>query len=444
MIVLGAGLWACVPTGNRSEPVAVPSSPLPAADASVTPKPRDAAAPVDRATPPPPLPDVGPSVDATGASLDLAASRCIKPSRDTAFVSSGSSLVWVDPSKIAPAQLAAAMTRWLFRSDPAADVIARLADCPSVSLLQLRALAEELVDDPRADAGMQLFFSKWLQLAHVDTLTPDPAVFPAFSLLALPALRTAMVNEVTHFGSHVARLGGPSFATLLTASFSFVDGALAPIYGLPGVPGDAPALLRPLPPDGQRSGILTMPALLSIGMTLQRHSPPARGRFVLERLLCGGVPDPPPSLPPDVPAPLPGQSLRQTFERLFQPVCRPCHALVDSGWALEMFDAVGQRRTMDNGAAIDGAAILTFPDGTSQPVANPRQLAQALLDSPAAANCFVDHLFANALGFDEPVVDRLTSATTPALRRDFQQNSGNIRQLFLDIVSTADFHHQRR
>ena len=109
-----------------------------------------------------------------------------------------------------------------------------------------------------------------------------------------------------------------------------------------------------------------------------------------------------------------------------------------------MFDGIGQRRTVDNGAPIDSLAHVTFADRTSQPVANPRQLAQALLDSGRAADCFVDQLFGNALGQGGPIVDRLTSPTTPVLRRSFQQGNGNIRQLILDIACTADFHHQRR
>jgi hypothetical protein len=444
IIVLGAVLASCIPTGKRSERVPV-SPPAPRFDASVVPPARDASAPADRASVP-----EAPVDRATGPddrSPDLLPGRCITPSRDSGFRNAGPAQVWVDPSTIAPAELAERLTRWLFRVDPPADVTARLAECSAVTVLHVRALAEQLIDDPRAEAGLQLFFSKWLQLDRLAGLAPDPSVFPLFGPAAAPGLAQAMASEVSKFGVHVARLGGPSFATLLTAPFSFVDGQLAPIYGLTGIAPGAPFALTVLPPDDERSGILTMPALLGIGMFPTRNSPPVRGRLVFDRLLCGFVPDPPPDLPPEVPAPAPGKTIRQTMEALLQPICRPCHALIDIGWAFEMFDAIGQHRTLDNGGPIDSRATLTWSDATvtsTRSVMNPRQLAQALLDSGQAADCFVDRLFANSLGLDEPIVDRLTSATTPALRHNFQQGNGNIRQLILDIASTADFHRQRR
>ena len=58
------------------------------------------------------------------------------------------------------------------------------------------------------------------------------------------------------------------------------------------------------------------------------------------------------------------------------PVCASCHARMDPlGFSLENFDAIGQWRTTDAGAASDGSGVLL--DGTK--VEGPAALRQALV-----------------------------------------------------------------
>ena len=85
-----------------------------------------------------------------------------------------------------------------------------------------------------------------------------------------------------------------------------------------------------------------------------------RGKWVLENLL--GAPPPPP--PPNVP-PLKENDGRSKPTALRSagaapdPVCASCHSRMDPlGFALEHYDAVGQWRDTDSGAAINASITL--------------------------------------------------------------------------------------
>lgn len=127
-----------------------------------------------------------------------------------------------------------------------------------------------------------------------------------------------------------------------------------------------------------------------------RTSPVRRANWVLEHLLC----DPPPAAPPNVPAltdKLPdGLTLRQTFElHRKDPACASCHQIMDPiGFALENFDAVGNYRTMDNGAPVDASGQLA--DGT--PIGSAADLAHAIAEDDDFPICVAKQLLTYAVG----------------------------------------------
>jgi hypothetical protein len=129
----------------------------------------------------------------------------------------------------------------------------------------------------------------------------------------------------------------------------------------------------------------------------QRTSPVKRGAWVLDRLLC----TPPPPVPanleiPPLEVPPPGATLRQAQEEhRSNPVCAPCHNLMDPiGLGLENFDAIGRFRTMDNGAAVDASG--TLPSG--QTFSGARELAPLLAKDPQFAACVMQKLLTYAVG----------------------------------------------
>jgi hypothetical protein len=93
----------------------------------------------------------------------------------------------------------------------------------------------------------------------------------------------------------------------------------------------------------------------------ERTSPVVRGKWVMGNILGMSPPDPPPDVPalPPRAADATGNSKQPTMrqkmlEHRVRADCIQCHSMMDPiGFALEPFDGIGLRRTLDEGQAID-------------------------------------------------------------------------------------------
>jgi hypothetical protein len=151
--------------------------------------------------------------------------------------------------------------------------------------------------------------------------------------------------------------------TLFTASYSFIDANLAPIYGVPAPAGGGFAKVD-LDPT-KRAGVLTQSAFLAINSDAIQSSPIFRGKFVRERLLCQDVMDVPANLVVEPPPPDPTLTTRERFAQHTSDIaCSGCHSLMDPiGFTLENFDAVGKWRTEEApGVTIDASSTIVGSD----------------------------------------------------------------------------------
>ncbi len=272
--------------------------------------------------------------------------------------------------RISDVELASRLSFFLWSSIPDAELLdlaerRRLRD-PAVLERQVR----RMLDDPRAEALVSNFAGQWLQLRNVDTVKPDPVVFPFDE-----ALRQSFFTETSLFVSSIFR-EDRSLLDLLTADYTFVNQRLAEHYGIPRVYGSQ--FRRVTLADVNRRGLLGQGSVLTVTSYPNRTSVVQRGKWVLENLL--GTPPPPP--PPDVPelkAAPHGKvlSMREQMQvHRVNPTCAACHARMDPiGFALENYDAVGRWRGEDAGAPIDASGKL--PDGTE--FQGPAGLSQLIL-----------------------------------------------------------------
>jgi hypothetical protein len=223
----------------------------------------------------------------------------------------------------------------------------------------LEQQVRRMLRDPRADALVDSFATRWLELSKLAGVVPDTELYPEFD----ENLRDAMEQETKRFvASQVHENRG--IADLLTADYSFLNARLAEHYGVRGVYGNH--FRRVDFADGRRGGLLGQASVLTVTSYPNRTSVTMRGRWLLANLL--GAPPPPP--PADVPAlkdaGADGQprSLRERMEiHRKNPACASCHRRMDPlGFALENFDALGKWRSASDGAPIDPSA--EFPDGT--------------------------------------------------------------------------------
>jgi len=177
-------------------------------------------------------------------------------------------------------------------------------------------------------------------------------------------VRDAMKQEVDAYFGYVMR-EDRSVLELLKSNYTFVNAALAPVYGLTNVSGLEMRKVE-LAENDPRGGVLTMGSVLTVTSNPTRTSPVKRGKWILENML--GAPTAPP--PANVPAledsiskakaadhpPTQREVLAVHRE---DPLCATCHARMDPlGLALENFNAFGRFRSTERQQPIDPAGEL--------------------------------------------------------------------------------------
>ncbi|HEX6764545.1 MAG TPA: DUF1592 domain-containing protein, partial [Polyangiaceae bacterium] len=258
---------------------------------------------------------------------------------------------------------------------------------------ELARQIDRMLADPRASALSDNFAGQWLEFRD-PTHEPDVRAFPNYT----PALATSMANEAKAFFADFLASAAP-IGELLSARFTYVDAALASHYGLPAQSGTGPGQMwRADTSSVERSGLLTLGAVLTATSMNTRTSPVKRGEFVLRHLLCETVTPPPPDVLgiPDEIDPNQQLTMRQRMEQhRNNDMCIGCHADMDQlGFGLENYDAVGKYRTTDNELPVDSAGVL--PDGSA--FSGAVELAALLSRDSRFNHCVAKNLMTYALG----------------------------------------------
>jgi len=197
-----------------------------------------------------------------------------------------------DTRELGGYEMASRLSYFIWSSLPDEKLLARAADGSLAKPEILKAEALRMLRDPKADAFIKNFSGQWLQTRNLDTIEPDPELFPEFD----DGLRKAMQRESELFFESIVR-EDRSVLDLIGADYTYLNGRLAKHYGIDSVNGDKFQRVA-LKPEHRRGGILGQAAVLTLTSNATRTSPVNRGKWVLEQLL--GPPPPPP------PAPVPG------------------------------------------------------------------------------------------------------------------------------------------
>ena len=258
---------------------------------------------------------------------------------------------------ISDIELASRMSFFLWSSPPDDELLNQAERGALREPGMLEQQVQRMMADPRADAFIKNFVGQWLYLRNLEDFYPDPAAFPEFD----ENLRTALQRETELFIDDQIR-SNASLLDLLSADYTFVNERLARHYGIPGVYGSR---YRKVTVDGnQRGGLLGHGSLMMVTSYPNRTSPVLRGKFVLENLLGGPPPEPPPNVPA-LETSSDGKILTMREAMVMHrenPACRVCHAAMDPiGFSLENYDVVGKWRREFAGQPIDASGLL--PDG---------------------------------------------------------------------------------
>jgi hypothetical protein len=319
--------------------------------------------------------------------------------------------------RISDTELASRLSYFLWSSMPDDELLTTAEAGKLHDPAVLDSEVKRMLGDKKSAAFAGNFAGQWLEIRNLDSLSPDPKLFRAWT----PELKEAMRTETQMFFDHVLRENRP-MTEFLSAKYTFLNEYLAKYYGISGVTGPDFRKVDLTPETGamgERGGILTQGAVLAVSSYPSRTSPTIRGKYILNNIL--GTPPPPP--PPDVPALDASKvgsevSLRQQLEaHRANPVCASCHAKMDVlGFGLENYNAIGKWRTQDGKFPIDVAG--TMPDGRSFKTA-PEMRTILLASMPQFAHCMTEKMMTYATGRGmQPYDNRTLSEITSKLEAD--------------------------
>jgi hypothetical protein len=258
---------------------------------------------------------------------------------------------------------------------------------------------ERLLNDPKSNRFIESFVGQWLGGRRVVSHPVASALFPDWT----PAAATAATDEMYFYFSEFLHSERP-WTDFLKTDVNFVNAALAPIYGIPGISGTN--LRRVEYGTDERKGFLGLAGFLAQSSTDRRTSPTSRGKWVMLNMLCTEPPPPPTTgIPPlsATGANLDAGNIRAALDQHRTRIdCKSCHALFDPfGLALEHYDAVGHYRTSyTDGSAVDASTDLAkseaFPDGAH--FEGISGASDAVTSSAKFQSCIVRKLFTYGLG----------------------------------------------
>ena len=256
--------------------------------------------------------------------------------------------------KLTPHEVASRLSYFIWGTMPD-QLLFEAADAGKLTSAEdIGAQVERMMKDPRARTTLVGFNQRLFGTDIIDEASKDGEIYPQFT----DEVKAAMKAEFQAYVEDALFAGDGSLDTLLTSKTTFVNAALASLYGVPAPGGTG---LQKVQLDGtQRAGLLTTVGLLSAHTISDTSAPIIRGKFIRERLLCAELAEPPPGLEVVAPDPKPGITTRELLvQHATSPSCSACHELMDPiGFGYGNFDGIGRWRTTEEGKAVDASGRL--------------------------------------------------------------------------------------
>ena len=300
--------------------------------------------------------------------------------------------------KLSPFEVAARLSYVLWNTVPDAALTQAAATGALQTKAQVASQLTRMLNDTKGQGFVRGFLEGLIQLPALPSAVKSPTIYPAWTTPAANAstasLPASMQAQARAFFDNVLGQQAGSLSALLTSPTVFYNSDLGSYYGVTG----GTTFQSLTMPAGKASGLLTLPAFLTLMAKPDQPWPIYRGEFVRQALLCQDLPSPPADVPkpPDV---MPGVSTR---DRLSQhetnPACSGCHTLMDPiGFGFANYDGLGRLQTTDGNQAVDvsgnieaSGSLRTDIDGPFNGVA---ELATKLAGSKQVRQCVARQWF---------------------------------------------------
>lgn len=253
-----------------------------------------------------------------------------------------------------------------------------------------------------------------------------------------------LVNETAKLITRIVSEDRDVIRRLLTTREAYVANRI--IYGR----HESDYAIYNLPPDFKLDGLVTLDSESRCGILTQpswiiAHSgnfdndPVRRGKWVLERLLGGKVPDLPVTVCAVVPDD-PKRTLRDRFRMVSDNAyCWKCHRQMNQlGMPFEAYDHYGRHRLQELSQPVDstGAVVDSGETSLDGPVDNAVKLIERLAVSKRAEEMFVRYAFRFFLGRNETLRD---AAALREAHAAYVKSKGSMKALVASLLSSDSF-----
>ena len=331
---------------------------------------------------------------------------------------------------LTPWEIASSLSYLVVDAPPDAELRALAASGGIAAPDAYAQQSARLLADPRARGMASRFMLQLTGARSVHGLAKSPSVVESFDT----PVTTSLLQELQLFAEQSFFDGPGTLAALLTSQQSIGDATVAGFYGVL-----APATgTGPLATGPNRAGFLTMPVLMSVLSQADHVVPTARGRFLLDKLLCTPIPAPP-KFPADAPAANPALSPRERLAVMQDfPACAACHNIADPvGFAFDNFDPVGRYVTEVKGRPVDASGAITGTQLTDGTFANAVELAQKLAASPEVRACLSWQFLEFSQGRETTVADACSILDA---QQAFETSAGSLKTLVDGAVAFDSLH----
>lgn len=332
--------------------------------------------------------------------------------------------------RLNPYETATRMSYLLWGSAPDDAMLAE-ADSGRIDDADVRrALAERMLEDPKAREQLGRFHAMWLGYRAIPT---EPTLAQLFS------------KETDALIGRVVMEEKGDYLDVFRLEETFANATLAAHYGLEApVDVDAEGFGWVSTADTGRAGVLGQGALLASFSKFTDTSPTQRGILVKNRLLCETIQPPPPNVVADQPPPATEDAVckeERYAQHTAQESCFACHSQMDPiGFGLENYDINGRFRTTDDGlpeCVIRGEGELPGYGIFS----GPRELAHKLVDDEVVEGglltpCFVKQLTSFEIGRPLSVADEDVAL---AWHEQFQASGRRLDALLVEQIAGEQF-----
>ncbi len=337
----------------------------------------------------------------------------------------------------------------------------------------VRTQVQRMLQDDRAHAALVRFHDQWLGTNAVHTVSPDRSAYgPLYGLDPDPELDTtgdeewpsvlgpvrySMEAEVFLFIRDVLSGEDPTLTSLLTHDQGWYSNYTRPLYGavetleggverwpyetiVASLPTEGTLNLTPIAfPEGERAGLLTLPAFLAVGAYTIHPAPVLRGHTIIERMTCVDLGVPPPGAEAETPEDtldVESTNRARTEEATSPAECAGCHDILNPpGFAFEHYDAMGMYRAEDNGQPVDATGSYTVA-GETFSFTDALELSTQLASSEQVRDCYSLHWARSATGDSLDRDDERLAAFQHPFRSD-----DDVLQLLEDIAASDLFRH---